>query len=993
MTTNLFAACLSLSASQYLHPVVGWGDPAICYSLTLGVEYRLMFTARSATGGLLRLSDSTGPDIWSVNLTASNAAYDIVFTAGHNEPLWFYFGASDIDVTDLRLARTIDTVQFNTPPAKSGTSLSMELFQVRAIDSAGNEYVYDKALIARNSYALAFPRATMAIHQALKNFVAVTVRGGKRQFTWYDHQGAAHTVRIAGEITGEQLGPDRYRMELPLEEDTPMPLPPAPVNFQAARAAKTGVAPCWILQMTFGGVDYFISDSTFTLTGWAGRNITTRPWNRSWGKIGEAVTGDFNEIKIADFSCDCLIDPDAGDNLEILVTSNEAEQYPAKLYLWYHGLNPVTDPPELKFTGYITDHPFPDEHTVQFVIQDEASRQQNYVGTKVDLATYPNADPDDIGKILPIPYGTVTKGAAIAVDAGAKTSLPADITINQTAFSVSSAAGLTAGKIIWIDSEQVFINSSPSGNYLPGVTRAYGGTTAAVHLKGAAVWEKKATPLAWIVSEIPLDAIGQINVKVGDRLVDITANCAKYTGKGANQHASYPGRAVVTVADYLALYKKVQLVTTDTIAVSPGVHLHADTDRPILSVPMDDTNASATQWNFLSSMLNGNLMDGGYSTAGTSASNFFKRKQASGPGNPTRVRMAACVGNANYPGTISFTLIVNGVPKSSTAGGGSAKSTIYSAWASMTSWNELNSPSTSIQFNASSAAWLWDAWIEVEYDPGTTTVSAGVAKSGTVNLSGNSVADTMLGGVMLVDKVNNTALPPAVFADFLTRFCNDATLQVTGAFPSYYRLDGEITEYKRAIDWLDYFAFQCRSYYRRINGVSKLIYRPDNPNSIRTIDAVRVESGKKVYSRDKAPITQVLNKIIVLYNRDWSQSKSDQAYRGVEQGNGTSKFEDPNYLYKDSVAAYGTRERPEMFMFDFVTVTAMVVDVRMFMLAKYSTRPWLHKFDCFLDHSMLKFADVVTLGFANNEVGEIQEAGQSPGDSKTIDTVDFTVRV
>jgi hypothetical protein len=39
----------------------------------------------------------------------------------------------------------------------------------------------------------------------------------------------------------------------------------------------------------------------------------------------------------------------------------------------------------------------------------------------------------------------------------------------------------------------------------------------------------------------------------------------------------------------------------------------------------------------------------------------------------------------------------------------------------------------------------------------------------------------------------------------------------------------------------------------------------------------------------------------------------------------------------------------------------------------------------------MEFGDGVTLGFANNLLGTIIEAGLNPGDSGTMDMIDFTV--
>ena len=118
------------------------------------------------------------------------------------------------------------------------------------------------------------------------------------------------------------------------------------------------------------------------------------------------------------------------------------------------------------------------------MIEDESLRLENYVGTKVTLDAYPNADPDDVGKLIPIVYGSVDKLRSLAVVAGGRTGLDASIDATQTTVTVSDATELAAGDVIQVD-EELMLVGAVSGDDLT-VTRGHGTTVAVSHYLGAA---------------------------------------------------------------------------------------------------------------------------------------------------------------------------------------------------------------------------------------------------------------------------------------------------------------------------------------------------------------------------------------------------------------------------------------------------------------------------------------------------------------------------
>jgi hypothetical protein len=265
-----------------------------------------------------------------------------------------------------------------------------------------------------------------------------------------------------------------------------------------------------------------------------------------------------------------------------------------------------------------------------------------------------------------------------------------------------------------------------------------------------------------------------------------------------------------------------------------------------------------------------------------------------------------------------------------------------------------------------------------------------VTVTNSLNLTGNSVADIMIGDALLVDATRSAYwdttpadnTPKGVINNILMKYCNDSTLIQIGTLPTSFKFNGALTEYKKAIDWLDGLAWQAGCWYRRTCGVSKLIVRTATPTSQKTIPAcVLTDEGIKKYTRRKADVTGIVNTINLLFDRDWSSSNS-KAEACKQTATGTDAT---------SISNYGVKESPDHFIFDFVTDPVMAAALVTLYLALYADRQWQVTFSTYLDHCEMEFGDGVTLGFANNLLGTIIEAGLNPGDSGTMDMIDFTV--
>ena len=337
-----------------------------------------------------------------------------------------------------------------------------------------------------------------------------------------------------------------------------------PANFAAAKNALTGSSPLWILKLSAGGTDYFLSDTAETLPTWQG-GVTTKPWISKWGALSEGLnSGQLDEIIQADMSIDLLVDPDASPNIADLATSYELEESPAILYLWFRGLDDESDPPQAIFSGFIDSLSLPDENSVSITLIDGTSRLEGYVGTKLTVADYPYADQDDNGKVIPIPFGTVGRVPSVCVLSGHVTYISSAISATATSFSVTDAGTFAVDSVLIIDSETVMV-TAVDGDTLT-VTRGYDSSVATSHSKAAAIWEALNT-FDYIASDVPVDSIDKVVGVVGDAELDISDVATVYTGQDGDEHPDYPGKAVIVLPGLITVDQAVDLLVSDTISV------------------------------------------------------------------------------------------------------------------------------------------------------------------------------------------------------------------------------------------------------------------------------------------------------------------------------------------------------------------------------------------------------------------------------------------
>ena len=788
-------------------------------------------------------------------------------------------------------------------------------------------------------------------------------------------------------------------------------------GYSAEVLRRRGAKPLWILSLTVSGITYYLSDVAVAISGWNG-GVTTLAWVSSWGALSETCTGDLNEIRLADFSITCLKDPDA--TVSILdLCALDMESQPCRLWLWYRNLNAATDPPVCFFTGRVKDISG-DNYAVKLDLEDDTYRLMGNLGTVAGQIQYPDIDTDDVGKLLPIVFGSVQKLPIINIVSGALTYLSANITAATTILPVTDGSQFLAGASIQIDAEIMTVSSSSATTIT--VTRAQGATLASTHQASSVVWERLTT-FAYLVADHPVTSIGSVYGVVDKRIMDVSAYCTKYTGQAGSQLAPYGARAVVTIAGLIATPQAVALTgyvggaislsgavsltgnvfggtpetLTGTIAggtaetlsgtiqdysISTGSHSHS-TDN-IVSQAATNTGVvgGGSTWTAALSPFTGfvsacSVSVSIYSTSGSSTiwiNGGIARTVNPTPPQTFTVTSSVLISLVVVTSTTS-SVVITGAVRDITTPATSTSSAATGVTKSLANNGSLTVLAGTAASNGSLAVSSGQAAAN-----GTLSTVGGYTlnNSLSVNIAGNSVANTLVGTQLLCDVIGAYTSPVNVISYLLSRAGYGAAA-VVDTMPTGYAINGAITTQGRLIDWLDTIAFQCRCFFRLINGSAKLFVQPDVLTSVKTISTVATDGGKSLLSWRRAPLTQVVNSITARYQRDWSNSGTEP-YLAISSGSDSV-----------SIARYGTQTKDTLFKFDFVTTQVMADSLVAFYLAQYATRRTYVDLVVYLDQISLEFGDVVTL--PDTRVGVILNVGIQPGSIDQMDRIKLTVMV
>ena len=307
------------------------------------------------------------------------------------------------------------------------------------------------------------------------------------------------------------------------------------------------------------------------MASWNG-GITTKSWIKSWNPVDENISGsELAAAQVSDFDLSVIIDPNTSPNINTILwtAANNIETTDCELYLWFIGLNPATDPPQKMWVGNIIDFVQADELVCQVQLIDQSVRYDKYVGIAIDTTTYPNADPDDIGKIGNIGYGVLKEVPALAVVAGALDYLDAAITAAQTTLNLIDTSRFPSSGTIGIDAEDITYTGK-SATQLTGLTRGVNSTTAVIHGRGVPVWEER-TNFTYEAFSHPIKQFDNIYAVGNNTKLKITSIVTNYTGNTGSQHPTWPNKAMIVVPSKITKEQAVGLLVSDGITVVDAI--------------------------------------------------------------------------------------------------------------------------------------------------------------------------------------------------------------------------------------------------------------------------------------------------------------------------------------------------------------------------------------------------------------------------------------
>lgn len=625
---------------------------------------------------------------------------------------------------------------------------------------------------------------------------------------------------------------------------------------------------------------------------------------------------------------------------------------------------------------------------------------------------YPSCDPDDVGKMQNIIYGSVSHAPCLALDAGGVDNLASTITDSQTTLPLVDTTKLrTAGNgklgiepISW---------TGKTGNTLTGITRGAG---AAASPAGTVVFEVLTTYVYQLASH-PVKNVN--DVYVDNFLVNNVAT--KYTGKTGDELSGYEGTAVVSLpalvsrANSITLLEANGMTNSDATAAVASVAGSASlTISDIIALfralstdegSHDHTgNEVIVVWKFDFVSANNGFsftnfgIDSDFSTAtsGGSAGNYVRYGKGffqDYPGPPTFNRACLALRADHSGATMRLRAVSNllaGVFNA--AAGTTAKSSWTANGSGVDTWAEMNNQLAELSLNAGSGANDWTAqiWYEVKYQasagasPATNVLanwSAGVTKgvdkstigvkggnvtrTGVTNLSGNSVATVEVGVLVSIDcdgTIDDDSaetlleLPNDIIQHILINYCSFPSDDIGSSFATSGSFYSESAQGYT-------FAFIINKRIEAEQLLSRLSIQCRSRFYVTTYGTaelvVRKLAQSATHSIPKSEIKYNSMEIFRSSEDDIVNTfniRFDRDWRlgGSDFYRKTSPFSDAT-----SITRYDVREPSDSQLFDFFAVkdTLMMFDVGTYWLTLLKVSRVIPSFGVFLDNLEIEAGD------------------------------------
>ncbi|TET75199.1 MAG: hypothetical protein E3J43_08760 [Candidatus Heimdallarchaeota archaeon] len=408
----------------------------------------------------------------------------------------------------------------------------------------------------------------------------------------------------------------------------------------------------------------------------------------------------------------------------------------------------------IEFEGKLEDFPSMGQEVVGVTcVGYDLSVLASFEHTTVSFSNYPGADPDEVGKMLPSVYGAAKKVPFIAVNVGSMTTTTEDLDTDETVIDVTDASLFPNTGTIQIDNEKIdYTGKTPT--QFTGCTRGVDDTTAIEHDTAATVAEIQSN--YYFILDHPIVSVPNVYVEhrsSGEFVRQDSSLYTIYTGQTGDEHSDYLGKGVIEFNLLPFITKQINIEAVDTIDVDDTIDVND-------GIGVDD-----------------NI---GFSVGGSSKTCFPN----SGPINGRDGNSYTSTVVSPSGGVVSF-----GFP--STNLGTVISQTIYVLFQSVfaaplyvvfddqllgivhvlnRSWSRFTyaggtwSEPITLWCNLGDTGWnyIFDCYKVVEYTAsvsktgsayktGGASKTGNAEKTGTVILTGNSVADTVIGGLVCAD--------------------------------------------------------------------------------------------------------------------------------------------------------------------------------------------------------------------------------------------------
>jgi hypothetical protein len=407
-----------------------------------------------------------------------------------------------------------------------------------------------------------------------------------------------------------------------------------------------------------------------------------------------------------------------------------------KLYFW--AINTADTDKDLKMWGEISDPIVYAGGVIRFDIISRQSQQWNQsIGDPLLKSDYPGADPDEIGKTLPIIYGTHLDHVCLAIDAGAITTLGGDLSSISTRILATDGSGFAPSGVFQIDYEQIKYDSRTtdlkSGVIFYDITRGHNGTIAVSHDNGATVAQVK-TSYDYLIANHPVYAVNKVTV---DGVVQ--------SGSDFTILKNENGISIIRFKTRPSFKKSIDIEVSEDISITASQDLHQHT----IGTPTYKTV------NQTSPYYNKEITYGGMtSRPGFGDVNSYNNRvyfsdalPAGTTGGQTTIELV-CGGTVSWEvGYWGGGLFSTWVWDKITSGTGSKNLTIRTTRNDM--WIRKISGSSPLYLRTAQRV------LEVQETPSMNALSPPIVtvREGGIDLSGNSVAETVIGKVIACDVV------------------------------------------------------------------------------------------------------------------------------------------------------------------------------------------------------------------------------------------------